>query len=501
MQKKQVTEVQKTPTLSVCMIVKNEAKNLPRLLDSIKGLADEVIIVDTGSTDNTVEIAQRYGAKTYYFEWNDDFSAARNESLKFATKDYILWLDGDDEIEKDEHYKIKEHMKKHFGSAIYLKLRNAHATEETEATQLRMFPNHKGILFSGRVHEQVFFCIQEKGIPFSTCYGTIIHHGYEESSETVEKLNRNKKIQEKELIENPDSIYTYFYLARTHKGLGQFEEALENYLIFIERGKDKPETTGLDIYKIAILEASQMLGSVRQVKDAIDLLETWRKRFPLFRLFNFMLGQIYFHMKNYERTYNELLPLRGYSFDKECLPIDVNATSAIFNQYLGISSLFTHDYITAVEYLKKSVETEPGNSENYHYLSLAFEKSGDIERAIEVCSNGLDMEDSDSYLKKRRFHLFVKKGDFERALWEFERLNGCGNDIDVLGAMLLINCMALNLSGINHFYSLMQGALSVPAQSFPEGIEKVKETLLASDEFQAAELFESAISHLLKINS
>jgi glycosyltransferase involved in cell wall biosynthesis len=493
--------MQHNPTLSVCMIVKNEAKNLPRLLNSIKGLADEVIIVDTGSTDNTVEIAQRHDAKTYYFEWCDDFSAARNESLKYAVKDYILWLDGDDEIEQAEHRKIKEHIKKHFGSAIYLKLKNAHATEETEATQLRMFPNHKGIKFSGRVHEQIFFSIQEKGIPFSTCYGTVIHHGYEESGEAIEKLNRNKKIQEKELLENPDNIYTYFYLARTHKGLGQFEEALENYLIFIERGKDKPITTGLDIYKIAILEAAQMLGSVRSVKDAIDLIEKWRSNFPEFKLFNFTLGQIYFHLNNYERVYAEFLPLRGYRFDKECLPIDVKGTNVIYNQYLGVSSLFTHDYVTAVEYLQKSIEVDPENIENYHYLSLAFEKSGDIEQAIEICSNGLDRVGNDSYLKKRRFFLFVKKDDFEKALWEFERFNGCGTDIDVLSAMFLMNCKTLNVSGINHFYNLMQGAASVPVQSFPEGVEKMKETLLASGEFQASELFESAVSHLLKINS
>ena len=105
----------KFPSLSVCMIVKDEEENLPRLLTSIKGLADEVIVVDTGSKDNTVRIAKDFGAKVYHFPWCDDFSAARNESLKYATKDFILWLDGDDEVKETEHHKIRAHLRETSG--------------------------------------------------------------------------------------------------------------------------------------------------------------------------------------------------------------------------------------------------------------------------------------------------------------------------------------------------------------------------------------------------
>ena len=82
--------------ISLCMIVKNEEEYLPRCLENIKDIVDEIIIVDTGSTDKTVEIAKSYGAKVYYFKWNNNFSEARNVSLKYATKDWILILNVDD---------------------------------------------------------------------------------------------------------------------------------------------------------------------------------------------------------------------------------------------------------------------------------------------------------------------------------------------------------------------------------------------------------------------
>ena len=86
------------PKLSLCMIVKNEEKFLAGCLESVKNIVDEIIIVDTGSTDKTIEIANSYNAKVYHFEWKNDFSLARNESIKHATGDWILILDADERL-------------------------------------------------------------------------------------------------------------------------------------------------------------------------------------------------------------------------------------------------------------------------------------------------------------------------------------------------------------------------------------------------------------------
>lgn len=94
-------------TLSLCMIVKNEHDTLGRCLDCIKDIADEIIIVDTGSTDDTKEIALKYTDKVYDFEWVHDFAKARNYSFSKATKDYIMWLDADDIILEADREKLK----------------------------------------------------------------------------------------------------------------------------------------------------------------------------------------------------------------------------------------------------------------------------------------------------------------------------------------------------------------------------------------------------------
>lgn len=94
-------------TISLCMIVRDEENGLGRCLDGVKDIADEIVIVDTGSTDRTKEIAAEYGAVIYDFEWIDDFAAARNEAFSKATKEYILWLDADDTIEEIDRVRFK----------------------------------------------------------------------------------------------------------------------------------------------------------------------------------------------------------------------------------------------------------------------------------------------------------------------------------------------------------------------------------------------------------
>ena len=90
------------PTISLCMIVKNEETYIARCLDSVAALVDEIIIVDTGSTDRTLDIVSGYTSKVYSYPWKDDFSAARNESFSKATMDYCMWMDADDVIEESQ---------------------------------------------------------------------------------------------------------------------------------------------------------------------------------------------------------------------------------------------------------------------------------------------------------------------------------------------------------------------------------------------------------------
>jgi glycosyltransferase involved in cell wall biosynthesis len=90
------------------MIVRDEEKNLSHCLESVSGVFDEVVVVDTGSSDRTVEIAQEFGARVFEFTWIDDFAAARNEALAHATGDYAFWLDADDVVDPTEREKLRK---------------------------------------------------------------------------------------------------------------------------------------------------------------------------------------------------------------------------------------------------------------------------------------------------------------------------------------------------------------------------------------------------------
>ena len=161
-------------TISLCMIAKDEERYLGQCLDSVKSLVDEMIIVDTGSTDKTKEIAKKFGAKIYDFKWIDDFSAARNENLKHATKDWILVLDADEVLDKDAVKSIRDFIKKNEYDAFSFIQKNytnessiaGFVREEHKINKLsyagwygslsvRMFRNQKGYEFSGTVHELV----------------------------------------------------------------------------------------------------------------------------------------------------------------------------------------------------------------------------------------------------------------------------------------------------------------------------------------------------------
>ena len=137
------------------MIVKDEEEVLKNCLDSIKKIVDEIIIVDTGSTDNTKNIAYKYTHKVYDFIWENDFSKARNYAISKATKDYILWLDADDYLNKESINRFKT-LKSNINDEIdiYYFLYEFNQNYEPFYRE-RLFKNNGKLKFVGKVHEVI----------------------------------------------------------------------------------------------------------------------------------------------------------------------------------------------------------------------------------------------------------------------------------------------------------------------------------------------------------
>lgn len=483
------------PTLTVSMIVKNEEKNLARVLESVRGLADEIVVVDTGSTDRTVEIAGSFGARVFNFEWCDDFSAARNESLRHATGDYILWLDGDDEVEAAASRTIREGLAGLKGRAVFLKLVSLQERETTEAIQLRLFPNHRGVRFSGRVHEQVAFSLEEKGIKSVTWDARIIHHGYERDTDLAVKLERNRRIHEREILENPDDVYARFFLVRTLKGLKRRHEALAAVDVVLASGLEKMDP---DVMVIAVLDKAELLCELGRDEDGAALLETWKASLGRYDLLRFTLGEIYFKRGDYEAAYQELKPLRAATFQAQRVPVDVQRIQGLVKRYAGISALFAGDYRVAEECFTACIAANPEEDDAYHFLALTREKTGDLEGALSACNQGLTRFPDDSLLKKKRFTILIGMGDMEAAHRAYGRLNGSQSDIDVMTGMFLVNCNALNLKGIETYYSLLQRGLFLQPQVFPEGLAEIRRSLSRQENPVARRFFDAGISRLLE---
>src|SRR5262245_15178936 len=143
------------PTVSLCMIVKNEEANLADCLGSVADLVDEIIVVDTGSTDATKEIAVRQGAQVFDFPWVDSFAAARNESLRHASKEWFFWLDADDRIEGANRDKLAKLFRGLSGKyAAYKMLCDTFAPGvQASSSHVRLFRKDSGGICKYRVHE------------------------------------------------------------------------------------------------------------------------------------------------------------------------------------------------------------------------------------------------------------------------------------------------------------------------------------------------------------
>lgn len=209
------------------MIVKNEADLLSRCLDSIKNIADELIIVDTGSTDATVSIAQSFGAKVVCTDWRNDFAWARNISIKDATSSWILWLDADDVVPPESIPILASLKKEKPDHIIGLTVRNQRpGNTGTEFVQARMFPNRPDLYFERRIHEQIMPSALRIGMKMESRNAVIEHHGYADSATLKKKALRNIQLLLEDYDDSAPDAVTTVEIADSYQLTDNHESAL-----------------------------------------------------------------------------------------------------------------------------------------------------------------------------------------------------------------------------------------------------------------------------------
>lgn len=265
--------------LTACLIVKDEERVLERCLKSLQGMVDEIVLVDTGSTDRSKEIAARFGAVIGDFAWNDDFAAARNYALALATGNWILWIDADEEMVPESLAAIRSAIvRPQFGGydiEIINFLDAGSNGDQFRHCPTRLFQNLPGVSFTGRIHEQVNPSLQELGFAWARLDGAVIlHHGYRpDIMDQKSKIVRTIALLEREVREDPGNSFQWFNLANAYLVAERFEDSMQAGRFSVEL---LPAKNGFAVNAYSVL--MQALVATKRFKDALTVSEDAKKK-------------------------------------------------------------------------------------------------------------------------------------------------------------------------------------------------------------------------------
>ena len=267
-----------TPPISLCLIVRNEEANLPACLAPLVGLVDEVVVVDTGSTDATRQVATRLGARVVDFPWVDSFAAARNEALRQADGDWVLWLDADDRIDEVNRSRLQ---------AVLAGLREEEVAylmwtrllwssgRSTTVDHVRLFRKRPQVRWKYRVHEQLLWGEDWLAIQARPSEVVFEHLGYQDAGQMRRKEERNLRLLELDLPDHPEDSFLLFNLGWTNLRLGRRAEALPA----LQRCLQQVQPNLSYVRKLHLL-LMQTLEELGRPQEALAVCLEARKRYP-----------------------------------------------------------------------------------------------------------------------------------------------------------------------------------------------------------------------------
>jgi len=330
------------------MIVKDESEHLAGCLESIAELADETCIVDTGSRDHTVEIARQHGAKVSFYIWCDDFSAARNESLRYCGSDWVFVLDADERVTRDDIARIRMLADGPINVCYRFTTRNYTNTDSVSdfqpcssddphargfagwypSTKVRLFPNNIGAQFEGKVHELVNNSLAQRGIQILDCDIPIHHYPYMRTPERIiEKQAQYLHLGHEKIAANPSDPKGYHELGSQYADVRDYVNAAAAFRDCLKLDPANP---------VALKDLGGVLHLLRRSEEAKRAL----------------------------RLALELDPGLGDAW-----------------RNLGVIYADEKDWSLSIECFERAVELNPNWSDGYRYLSVALAGAGRLAEA------------------------------------------------------------------------------------------------------------------------
>ena len=328
--------------ISVCIIAKNEEKRIEKCLASIKPYDFEIVVVDTGSTDRTKEIASQYADKVLDFVWCDDFAAARNFSLREASNNWIFMMDCDEWIKEIDVEELNYFRKHHSDSVGAISRENLvtqngqlvlNNTDHTER-----FFNRKLYHYTGIIHEQLT-PIRGTDFPCLLLHTTIEHTGYDMTpEERIAKGQRNLSLLHKQLEQEPENPYVYYQLGKGYEIVEDYDSACEYY----GKGLYFDVDPSLAYVQAMVISYGNSLLRTGQEKTALGFEQIYEE-FGVTADFIYLMGRIYMA--------NEMYPRAIEQFHK--------ATTFETCKFNGVNSFLS-----------------------FYHIALICEKLGDIDNAL-----------------------------------------------------------------------------------------------------------------------
>lgn len=476
------------PKLSLCMIALDEEKDLPACLKIAKPFVDEIILVDTGSTDKTKQIAEKFGAKVYDFKWVNDFSAARNFSLKKAKGDWILVLDADELVSEDDFKRLRSLMEED-ADAYFLDQRNY--TQDTKVfgwkppdnyvecrgkgyssnPLVRFFRNKKGVEFSNAIHEMIDKSLEKIGAKVSDSGIPIHHYGYLRPEDFLnQKREKYLDIGLEQIKKTPDNPRPYYEVALIYKNTGRLDEAEEHLKKVAELDPN---------YKLVYTNLGEIYTRKRNLKKAVECYRKSMELKPNNENAYINLSLIFFKIKRV----NEAIALLGRALEK-------NPESATAYNNLALILIKVKDYAKAVKVLK--IAFQKTGLEKFDKARLAVEKeNGDIIETQEWFEQGkfdelekklktqLKKKPKDVIAANNLGHVYNKQKDHKKAvelLSNFLKGNK-GNGPLVINLYVNLANSYLELGKNDDAKKVIESAIALK----PKGLEFLKKKLASLD--------------------
>jgi glycosyltransferase involved in cell wall biosynthesis len=362
--------------LTLCMIVKNEEVTLPQTLASVKDVVDEMVVLDTGSGDRTCEIAREFGAKVYHFDWCDDFAAARNECLKYATGNWILVLDADEVLVPQIVPLIKQVIQGDRTLLINLIRQEVGASQSPYSLVSRLFRNRHDIRFSRPYHAMVDDSVaeilqREPEWKIATLPDVAIwHSGYHKDAiATKNKFQKAQAAMERYITYYPNDAYACSKLGALYVESGQIQRGID----LLTKG-----LTAVVIDNSIVYELNYHLGiAYRQQQQFVKAKEHYQAAintnvFPAIKL------GAYNNLGNLLKDEGDLIGAeKAY---KAALKIDPNFATGHYN--LGLTLKAGGNLADAIAYYRQAIKIDPDHAEAHQNLAVALLKIGKMPESL-----------------------------------------------------------------------------------------------------------------------